>query len=250
MSLLQTDPARPDSLAADDPQAAVAPGDRLLDGMEMDVEEFLRRYEVVEQQTGVPLDAELIFGVVSVYSPPDFSHHSVPSSNLVTVVSVYRSKTVGTTSGTEGRVQPPKIGLVGTDGSLAILPEYGGQMTRRSDGRLDGVPELCIEIANTSLRTDTTVKRQFYEQAGVREYLVHDVRGERLLFYRRQGETLVEDTTGDEVIRSETFPGLWFDRAALVAGDLTAALETLAEGTATPQHAAFVAELASRRQQD
>ena len=248
MSLLQTDPARPDSLAADDPQAAVTPGDRLLDGMEMDVEEFLRRYEVVEQQTGVPLDAELIFGVVYVYSPPSFMGHGKPSLVTSAVLAAYMVETPGVDGTAESRVQPPGIGLVGADGVLAILPEYGGQMVRQGDGELDGVPELCIEIANTSLRTDTTVKRDFYEQAGVQEYLIHDVRGKRLLFYVRNGERLVESTTNDGVVRSQTFPGLWIDEGALVSRDLAGAIKTVQTGLATPEHAAFVNELASRRE--
>ena len=43
--------------------------------------------------------------------------------------------------------------------------------------------------------------------------------------------------------RSEAFPGLWLDPAALLAGDLPRALAVLQQGIATPEHASFVASL-------
>jgi hypothetical protein len=43
--------------------------------------------------------------------------------------------------------------------------------------------------------------------------------------------------------KSEVFPGLWLDPAALVRGDLASVLQTLQQGLASPEHAAFVARL-------
>ena len=51
----------------------------------------------------------------------------------------------------------------------------------------------------------------------------------------------------DGTLRSRAFPGLWLDPAALLAGDIAAVLATLERGLASPEHAAFVAELAGRR---
>jgi hypothetical protein len=48
-------------------------------------------------------------------------------------------------------------------------------------------------------------------------------------------------------MRSSIFPGLWLEPAALLAGDLERVLTVLALGLATPEHAAFVAELERRR---
>ncbi len=50
----------------------------------------------------------------------------------------------------------------------------------------------------------------------------------------------------DGIYRSTTFPGLWLDPLALFADDGAALLATLDLGLATPQHAAFVADLAAR----
>ena len=43
--------------------------------------------------------------------------------------------------------------------------------------------------------------------------------------------------------RSEVFPGLWLDPAALLRGDLACVLAVLQQGIASPEHAAFVAKL-------
>ena len=50
------------------------------------------------------------------------------------------------------------------------------------------------------------------------------------------------------VYKSETFPGLWLDTAAMLRGDLAQVFATLQQGMATPEHGAFVARLAAARQ--
>jgi len=47
----------------------------------------------------------------------------------------------------------------------------------------------------------------------------------------------------DGVLRSEKFPGLWLDPAALLARDSKRLLDVLRLGIASPQHAAWVAGL-------
>jgi hypothetical protein len=49
------------------------------------------------------------------------------------------------------------------------------------------------------------------------------------------------------IVRSETFPGLWLDTAALLGFDLPVVLRTLQQGLAAPEHAAFVARLQAAR---
>jgi hypothetical protein len=44
-------------------------------------------------------------------------------------------------------------------------------------------------------------------------------------------------------LRSEAFPGLWLDPAALLRGDLAVVLDKVREGLASPEHVAFVAGL-------
>ena len=50
------------------------------------------------------------------------------------------------------------------------------------------------------------------------------------------------------VIRSEIFPGLWLPVDALLRLDYPALLPVLQQGLASPEHQAFVAALAARRQ--
>jgi hypothetical protein len=49
------------------------------------------------------------------------------------------------------------------------------------------------------------------------------------------------------VYKSEAFPGLWLDTAAMLRGDLAGVFAVLQRGMATPDHAAFVARLTSAR---
>ena len=52
----------------------------------------------------------------------------------------------------------------------------------------------------------------------------------------------------DAMLKSAVFPGLWLDPAALVREDVATVLATLMRGLASPEHAAFVVQLAARRQ--
>lgn len=56
-----------------------------------------------------------------------------------------------------------------------------------------------------------------------------------------QYERLVPDAQG--MLRSEVFPDLWLDTAALLRGDIAAVLATVQHGLASPEHEAFVARL-------
>jgi hypothetical protein len=62
-------------------------------------------------------------------------------------------------------------------------------------------------------------------------------------FVRRGGqfERLTPDQDG--VYRSQVFPGLWLDTAALVRRDMARVLSVLQQGLASADHAAFVARL-------
>jgi hypothetical protein len=91
-------------------------------------------------------------------------------------------------------------------------------------------------------------KFEDYQRAGVAEYVVVVVVPEEVYSFDRRDDRLVPLQPGpDGVFRSEAFPGLWLDPAALFARDLNRLAATLEQGLATPEHAAFVATLAARR---
>jgi hypothetical protein len=78
------------------------------------------------------------------------------------------------------------------------------------------------------------------------EHLVVLLRQERVVWFVRRNAHFAALPPGDDgVYRSEVFPGLWLDAAALLGHDRERLLEVLQRGLATPEHAAFVARLAS-----
>ena len=80
--------------------------------------------------------------------------------------------------------------------------------------------------------------------AGVLEYLVIDIDPDEVRWFIRRADRFEELSPGEDgIIRSETFPGLWLDPIALVAGDLDRLIDVLNQGLATPEHEAFVARL-------
>jgi len=52
----------------------------------------------------------------------------------------------------------------------------------------------------------------------------------------------------DGIFRSVAFPGLWLDPRALYDDDVETLLVVLHQGLATPEHAAFAAQLANARE--
>ena len=94
---------------------------------------------------------------------------------------------------------------------------------------------------------DLNTKLQVYRRNGVQEYLVWRVLDGQIDWFVLRGgvyERLAADAGG--VIRSERFPGLWLNPAALLQGDLSATLRTLDEGLRTDEHEAFLKRLAAR----
>jgi Uma2 family endonuclease len=213
----------------------------LQNGDQMTREEFHRLYE----QTPDGFKAELIGGIVYVASPL-YPAHGKPHMLLTAVVAAYESRTPGVDSsdnttillGDEGEPQP--------DLYLRILPEYGGQSSTGDQERVEGAPEFIIEVANTSRAIDLHAKKKDYARYGVLEYLVHCVKEKKLRWFDlAAGQELQPDAVA--VYRIQTFPGLWINGPALVSKDYSQLMQTLEEGLATPEHAAFVDELAKRR---
>ena len=71
--------------------------------------------------------------------------------------------------------------------------------------------------------------------------------GEVYWFIRRRGKFKDLAPSPDGIIRSEIFPGLWLDAAALSRRDQAHVLATLQQGLASQEHATFVARLAGKR---
>ena len=202
--------------------------------------EFERRYEAMPHLK----KAELIEGVVYVPSPARHSFHGRPHIYLTNWLGHYMAGTPGIDAGDNSTVRLDLDNEPQPDALLFLDPAWGGQARIDADGYIEGAPELVAEVASSSASYDLHAKLRVYRRNGVREYLVWRVLDHAVdWFALRAGqyERLSPDAGG--LLRSEVFPGLWLDPAALLRGDLATVLAVVQRGLASSEHAAFVARL-------
>lgn len=222
---------------------ASPPPPRLDSGDRMDADTFLAIYEQMPEG----FRAQLVRGVVLVASPMTFDH-GWPNLSASGWLFSYTAKTPGVRGAAAATIRLGPDDNPEPDASLLILPECGGQA--RFEGKyIVGAPELVIEIAYSSRAVDLHDKRLAYAEAVVREYVVVDLRDAVVHWLAlRDGRFEPVEPGDDGLHRSEVFPGLWLDPRALVEGDAARLLAAVERGTASPEHAAFVARLGAARQ--
>ena len=215
----------------------------LENGERMDQPTFHARY----LKTTQGFRAELIEGVVYVVFPLRFSHGR-PDNRFSGLFFNYCAATPGveaqnnatTILGEKSEPQP--------DTAMLILADYGGQTRDGDDEYTYGAPELIVEVALSSRSIDLDAKFRDYQRAGVREYVVHDASDGVLHWFALAGDRFVPlPLDADDLFRSRVFPGLWLDAPAFARNDKPALLAALHLGLASPEHAAFVAELQRRK---
>jgi len=217
----------------------------LENGDRMTRPEFERRYDAMHEVK----KAELIEGIVYMGSPVGLRRHSEPHYHLVGWLTHYSAYTSGLIGGDNGSIRLDFDNMPQPDILLMILPENGGQVRVGEDDIAEGAPELVIEVASSSVSHDLHAKLDLYRRHGAREYLVWRVRDRAFdWFALREGRFDRIEPGPDGLLRSEFFPGLWLDPAALIRGDLPTAFEVVNRGLATPEHAGFVARLARAAQ--
>lgn len=217
---------------------SLEPGDHL------DQPTFHARYV----RTPDDVKAELIGGVVYM-SAALRRPHGRSHNRLNWWLTCYEDATPGveaydnatTIMGADSEPQP--------DACLIILPECGGRLRVTDDDYLEGGPELVGEVASSTESYDLHSKKHDYERAGVKEYLVIALEQQRVFwFMNRDGRFEEKSPDADGILRSVVFPGLWLDPQALLALNARRLLEVLRTGLATPEHAAFVQQLAAGEQ--
>jgi Uma2 family endonuclease len=224
------------SVALDDTMPALENGDRLTRA------EFERRYEAMPQLK----KAELIEGVVYVPSPVRHRQHGAPHAHLIIWLGQYAAHTPGVEVGDNSSVRLDLDNEPQPDALLCIDPTCGGRVRISDDGIIEGAPELVAEVASSSVSYDLHAKLHVYRRSGVREYIVWRVLEREIdWFVLRQGQYERMPVDAQGLVRSEVFPGLWLDPAALVRGDLAGVLAVIQQGLASPEHVAFVARLHS-----
>ena len=210
------------------------PGDRLSRA------EFERRYQAMPNIK----KAELIEGVVYMPSPVRLERHAHPHARLIVWLGTYAAHTPGLITADNGTVRLDSDNEPQPDVFLMIDPARGGQARIDADDYVSGAPELVAEVSSSSVSFDLHTKLNIYRRNGVREYLVWRAADAAFdWFVLREGEfgLLAPDAGG--LLKSETFPGLWLDPAALLAGNMARVLGVAAQGIAGPEHAAFLARL-------
>jgi Uma2 family endonuclease len=202
--------------------------------------EFERRYQAHPDIK----KAELIEGVVYVASPVRYTQHGHPHFNVNTWLGVYCAATPGVFGGDNATTRLDLENEPQPDVLLRLDPAFGGKTQVTPDGYLEGPPELIVEIAASSVAYDLHEKRRAYARNGVQEYLAIQVYERRVDWFALH-EGVYQPLAADErgILRSEVFPGLWLQPAALWPGDLAALLATLQQGLAAPEHTAFKARL-------
>jgi Uma2 family endonuclease len=220
--------------ARNQPPLPLEPGDRLTR------EEFERRYDAMPHLK----KAELIEGVVYIPSPVRLQRHGNPHFRLIVWLGTYEAATPGVEGGDNGTARLDVINEPQPDALLLISPTCGGQARISEDDYVEHAPELVAEISSSSVSIDLNTKWEVYRRTGVREYIVWRVLENAIDWFvlrDEQFQPLAPDAQGH--FRSEVFPGLWLDPAALVRGDMARVLQIVQQGLATEEYAAFVRRL-------
>jgi Uma2 family endonuclease len=208
--------------------------------------EFERRYEAMPDVK----KAELIEGTVYMGSPVSQGFHGGPHTDVVGWLYTYRVNTPGTDTGDNSTVRLDPDNEPQPDALLFVLPEYGGRVRLTKKKKyIRRAPDLVFEIAASSASIDLGNKLTAYRRNKVSEYVVWRVYDDAVDWFTLRAGSFapLAPDPADGLLKSVAFPGLWLDPAGLVVRDARAVLAALNRGLASPEHAAFVQLLASRR---
>jgi Uma2 family endonuclease len=211
----------------------------LENGDQLDQPTFHARYEAMPQDCR----AQLIGGIVYIPSPQKMPHGETQG-----LVFRWLDEYAEATPGTKALLNTTQI--LGPDSEpepdacLFIAPEYGGSVYADEDDYLHGAPELIVEVSSSTESIDVHRKKQDYQKAGVREYVVLALRMQKVFwFVRQRGKYKETPLPAGGIFRSRMFPGLWLDAEAMLRCYRFGVLAALKRGLAAPEHAAFVAKL-------
>ena len=215
----------------------------LVDGERLSRAEFHRRYLAMPHVK----KAELIEGVVYMPSPISLDAHGEPHGWVSGWIATYFAQTKGVRFGIDATLQLEGDNEVQPDITLLTTRKEDGTDRVGADGYIDGGPELVIEVAASSASRDRNAKKRVYLANGVREYIIWRTKDDVIDWFILRDGKYEPLSLAEGVYKSEAFPGLWLDTAAMLRGDLAGVFAVLQQGMATPEHVAFVARLTSAR---
>ena len=215
---------------------------KLASGDRLTRDEFERRYTAMTHVK----KAELIDGEVYMPMPVSWENHGSPHAEMMFTFSMYKIHTIGVDTGDNATVRLDDDTEPQPDIAMIVRPEFGGR-TSFVDGYIEGSPELIAEISATTASIDLNRKMLAYQRNGVSEYIVWRTHDEAIdWFLLRDGLFVRQQPDEHGIHKSVAFPGLWLNATALLAPDMSAVLQTLMQGIASPEHAEFVEALRSR----
>ncbi len=196
--------------------------------------EFHRRY------AGYPDDVrfELIGGVVFMASPVR-RLHGMYHVELSALLKIYVAETPGTEAADNATVILDDENEPQPDLYLRLRAEFGGQSTTTEDDYVLGAPELVVEIAHSTVAIDLHAKKEMYQRAGVKEYLVLCIEEHELALFDLGHDAIVEPNQ-DGILCSIVFPGLWLNSTAILAQDTPRSMDILRQSIASDEHGRFV----------
>lgn len=204
-------------------------------------QEFERRYNAMPQLK----KAELIEGTVQMASALRITKHGDPHTLIIGWLFVYRVATPGVQTGDNCTVILDDRNEPQPDVLLRI--EKGGQSIINAEGYVEGAPELLVEIAASSVSIDLHQKLEVYRRHQVQEYMVWRVEDREIDWLRLREDRYVQLQPNSEgIIGSEVFGGLWLDREAMLAENLTKVFEVVQRGLVTTEHQEFVQQLMNK----
>jgi Uma2 family endonuclease len=212
----------------------------LRDGDRLSRDEFERRFDAMPDLKR----AELIEGIVYMSSRVPLVQHGEPHLELIGWMGGYQVYTPGVEGGVSPSIRLDMENEPQPDGVLFIQGHCGGQSLIDADGYIVGPPELTAEVSASTIRLDIDTKFNVYRRNKVREYLIWRVDSKEIDWHILRGgnyEPLRPSSEG--FLKSEVFPGLWLDPAALVRSNLVRVHEVIQQGLKSPEHAQFVARL-------
>lgn len=209
-------------------------------GDQISRDEFERRYEAMPWVKR----AELVEGVVFMPSPVRLDQHGEQHAALMTWLGVYWAGTRGVRVGDNTSVRLDLDNEPQPDALMLLRSQLGGQAAIDDQGYIAGAPELVAEVAASNAALALNTKLRVYRRNRVREYLVWRVLDQAFdWFILRQTQYERLAPGADGILRSEVFPGLWLDPAALLRLDLAEVLRVQQLGLASAEHAAFADRL-------
>ena len=157
---------------------------------------------------------------------------------------VYRAGTPGVGSADNSSIRLDASNMPQPDALLIVRPERGGRVRISADDYIEGAPELVAEVAASSASYDLGEKQaRLPPERGV-EYIVSRVLDRAVdWFVLRDGHYELLAPGADGILRSEVFPGLWLDPAAMIGGDSARLLAVVLQGIGSVEHADFVTHL-------